>query len=481
MPFASLSRRHLLLLLGSTAVLPMLPDAAHAQSAPAARLIILSDLHSAYERSAQLLAAVAAELAASPAPAAILINGDVFELGNVVATRSAGVIDWKLLEKLSRLAPTVLNIGNHEPDLINDLAQLIARARRAGLTVVSNITDKRTGAPFTQAGFQLDLGPIPVALVGIATPALTTYPKASRDQLGIPDPLEWATAILEGKPAQGAACTSFSAMPVSSPIAASCRSCSDGSLLVGGHDHLVLEHAEGNTRYVHTGSWSSLITVVDIGADRALSLHQVQVERDGAADAELTALIGATFAEHLSPEELAIVGISEKAQTLGESARFAAAALAAAGAGDVGFIGHTTFGTGLPSGEVTKYAFDAVVRFDGKLMRAEVDRPTLDQLIARCNQDGDIPLSARTGDFLYAAPVQTGRQGHLRHRVQRLVGHQPEILFRPRGSRLHRNPRPQGQGHGAQGAERLTCLRICRTVDEPNSQSSPPSPRGGRG
>ncbi len=405
MPFASLSRRHLLLLLGSTAVLPMLSSAAHAQSAPAARLIILSDLHSAYERSAQLLAAVAAELAASPAPAAILINGDVFELGNVVAARSAGVIDWKLLEKLSRLAPTVLNIGNHEPDLINDLAQLIARARRAGLTVVSNITDKRTGAPFTQAGFQLDLGPIPVALVGIATPALNTYPKASRGQLGIPDPLEWATANLEGSLPKGSLHVVLSHAGVVADLGI-LPLLSDGSLLVGGHDHLVLEHAEGNTRYVHTGSWSSLITVVDIGADRALSLRQVQVERDGADDAELTALIGATFAEHLSPEELAIVGISEKAQTLGESARFAAAALAAAGAGDVGFIGHTTFGTGLPSGEVTKYAFDAVVRFDGKLMRAEVDRPTLDQLIARCNQDGDIPLSARTGDFLYAAPVQ---------------------------------------------------------------------------
>jgi 2',3'-cyclic-nucleotide 2'-phosphodiesterase (5'-nucleotidase family) len=401
----SFSRRHVLQLLASVAVLPALTVSASAQSAPAARLIILSDLHSAYERSAQLLAAVAAEIAANPAPAAILINGDVFELGNVVTTRSEGAIDWLLLEKLSRLAPTVLNIGNHEPDLINDLAQFITRARRAGLTVLSNITDTRTGALYTQPGFQLDLGPIPLALVGIATPAINTYPKASREQLGIPDAVEWATANLETALPAGALHVVLSHAGVVAdrgilPLLA------DGSLLVGGHDHLVLEHAEGNTRYVHTGSWSSLFTVVDIAADRGLSLRQVEVDRNGAADADLAALVAATFAEHLTAEEMAIVGISPRNQTLGESARFAAASLAAAAGADVGFIGHTTFGTGLPSGEVTRYVFDSVVRFDGKLVTTQVDRATLDAILARTNQDGDIALSARTGDFLYAAPTE---------------------------------------------------------------------------
>jgi 2',3'-cyclic-nucleotide 2'-phosphodiesterase (5'-nucleotidase family) len=400
-----LTRRHLLQLLGTVAVLPLLTSPVFAQSTPAARLIILSDLHSAYERSAQLLAAVAAEIAANPAPAAILINGDVFELGNVVATRSEGAVDWKLLEKLSRLAPTVLNIGNHEPDLINDLAQMITSARRAGITVVSNITDTRTGALYTQPGFLLDLGPIPIALVGIATSALNTYPKTSRDQLGIPDPVEWATANLETNLPDGNLHVVLSHAGVVAdrgilPLL------DDGSLLIGGHDHLVLEHAEGKTRYVHTGSWSSLITVVDIAADKSLSLRQVAVDRNGAADEELTALIGATFAKHLTAEELAIVGISPKAQTLGESARFAAATLAAAAGADVGFIGHTTFGTGLPSGEVTKYVFDSVVRFDGKLVTTEVDRATLDQILAITNQDGGIPLAARTGDFLYASPLE---------------------------------------------------------------------------
>ncbi len=50
--------------------------------------------------------------------------------------------------------------------------------------------------------------------------------------------------------------------------------------------------------------------------------------------------------------------------------------------------------------------FDSVVRFDGKLVTTEVDRATLDQILAITNQDGDIPLAARTGDFLYASPLE---------------------------------------------------------------------------
>ena len=405
MSLSSLSRRHLIQLMGSVALLPLVSLPAVAQPAAAARLIVLSDLHSAYERSAQLLAAVAAEIASNPAPTAILINGDVFEMGNVVASRSAGAIDWLLLEKLSRLAPTILNIGNHEPDLINDLAQMIAKARAAGVTVLSNITDSRTGSLYTQPGFQLDLGSIPVAVVGIATAAINTYPKASREQLTIPDPVAWAKASLnEYLPAGSVPVVLSHAGVVADrsilPLLP------DGSLLVGGHDHLVLSHQEGKTRYVHTGSWSSRYTVIDIAADRTMLVSQVGVEIDAPADEDLAALIASSMNEHLTAEERAIVGTSAEPMNLGQSARFAATAMAAAVGADVGFIGHTTFGTGLPEGEVSKYVFDSVVRFDGKLVMAVVDRTTLGALIARANQDGDTPLSARTGDFLYAAPIE---------------------------------------------------------------------------
>lgn len=405
MSFTTLTRRHLVALLGSTALLPLVSLPVLAQPAAAARLIVLSDLHSAYERSAQLLAAVAAEIASNPAPTAILINGDVFEVGNVVASRSAGAVDWLLLEKLSRLAPTILNVGNHEPDLINDLAQMIAKARAAGVTVISNITDARTGSLYTQPGFQIDLGNIPVAVVGIATAAINTYPKASRDQLAIPDPVAWAKASMnEFLPAGSVPVVLSHAGVVADRSILTVLP--DSSLLIGGHDHLVLSHQEGKTRYVHTGSWSTRYTVVDIAADRTMLVSQVGIDIDAPTDEALATLITEMMAQYLTDEERAIVGTSPKPMTLGESARFAATAMAKAAGADVGFVGHTTFGTGLPEGAVSKYVFDSVVRFDGKLVTAEVDRATLDALIGRANQDGDTPLSARTGDFLYAAPTE---------------------------------------------------------------------------
>ena len=54
--------------------------------------------------------------------------------------------------------------------------------------------------------------------------------------------------------------------------------------------------------------------------------------------------------------------------------------------------------------------FDSIVRFDGRLMTAEVSRGQLAGFMARANQDRPIPLEQRTGDFLYGA-VAAGSQG----------------------------------------------------------------------
>jgi 2',3'-cyclic-nucleotide 2'-phosphodiesterase (5'-nucleotidase family) len=79
--------------------------------------------------------------------------------------------------------------------------------------------------------------------------------------------------------------------------------------------------------------------------------------------------------------------------------------MAEAARADVALVSHTTLGDGLPAGDVTRLDLDAFIRFDGPLHRARVDGRTLATILARANQDADMPLAARTGDFLYANPV----------------------------------------------------------------------------
>ena len=398
------SRRMVLSLLGSAALAPLLSAAPVQAKDPAVTALILSDLHSAYERTGQLLAEIERQVLAASGPVLILVNGDLFESGNVVAMRSDGVIDWAFLEALNDLAPTVFNIGNHEPDIDNDLAQFVSRAQALGVTVLSNITDTRTGALYASAQADLDLNGTPVAISALAVDAIFTYPKASRDQLSIPDPVSWARAHLGEDLKDGAVNIVMSHAGVM-PDKEILTMVPDGTLMIGGHDHLNIEHAEGNTRYVHTGSWSTTLTVARIAAPgQPAEISRVAIDLTTAPSPVLAELIKTTLATHLDAEDTASVGSSPTAMSNDQTGVFVAAAMAEAAGADIGFIGHTTFGAGLPEGPVSRYAFNASVRFDGKLVKTEVDAATLQQILTRCNQFGDFAFAERTGDYLYAAP-----------------------------------------------------------------------------
>lgn len=124
------SRRRLLQLAGATTLAPgLIGLRAKDQTKTIGRVLAVSDMHSAYERTAQLLAAFEREVRTHPIPHVIAVNGDLFEHGNAVAVRSGGVIDWAFVEALPRLAPTVFNLGNHDNDLTPDLAEVVARLR----------------------------------------------------------------------------------------------------------------------------------------------------------------------------------------------------------------------------------------------------------------------------------------------------------------------------------------------------------------
>jgi 5'-nucleotidase/UDP-sugar diphosphatase len=71
-----------------------LGHAAHAAvERPEAIVLVVGDMHSAYDRTAQFVARVDRVKKENPGvPLAVIVDGDTFELGNAVAKRSNGAV-----------------------------------------------------------------------------------------------------------------------------------------------------------------------------------------------------------------------------------------------------------------------------------------------------------------------------------------------------------------------------------------------------
>jgi 2',3'-cyclic-nucleotide 2'-phosphodiesterase (5'-nucleotidase family) len=241
-----------------------------------------------------------------------------------------------------------------------------------------------TGQPYAPATVTLVLGQHELTLVGVTTDRLNTFRVAIRPQLDLADPVVWGRAnfpalfrgarwpVVLSHAGLKAGRALFVVVPV-------------GTLFAGAHDHLRLVHRE------------------TAGGAPAWHVESRVLRADDPADPEFARRIAATLAEHLTAEETAAVGRTARALGPSEAAAFAVAAARTAAGADVAVVGATTFGAGLPAGEVSRFAFDACVRFDGPLFAAEVDRAWLRRLVARCNHGPDPPFAARTGENLVAA------------------------------------------------------------------------------
>jgi 5'-nucleotidase / UDP-sugar diphosphatase len=379
---------------------------ANATEAPDLLLILMADLHSGYAYTAALLKAVRDLVAANKgAHPAIVVNGDVFESGNTLCVRNKGRIDLEMLRIFASLAPTIVNIGNHDGD-IADPWGFIAEVGKLGATLVTNLTDPRTGAPYGERSAQIAVKGKKVKVSAIGTPALETY-RNGPAWYSAPAPGPYAAShfpdLVAGADFHLALVhAGFRADTAVLPSTAA------PFLLHGGHDHLrFTQRLASNGLHIHSGYWSNGLAAVGVsfmdGGAVRIDAQQVQLTRTSPQDPGLASLISAERSALLDEADLKVLGRLPAELDLDDAALFAARAVRKSAGADICFLTHTTFGDGLPAGPITAFDLASFVRFDGGFKSAVVDGAILaDNILPKTNQYGDFPYARRTGDFLYS-------------------------------------------------------------------------------
>lgn len=402
---AVVSRRMVLAAMGTIPASVALSRMAFAQGAASADAIIVSlaDLHSSYGQLPRILTAIREIKAASPDTSlAILINGDIFERGNVVAVRSDAVADWAFLEALRAEAPVVVNLGNHETAVLDDMAEFVANANDAGITVIGNLVDARSGNFFAPVSTKLELGEVSLAILGLAATNPFVYREPARSTLAFIDPVTFAAQNRKAVFGETDIPVLLSHAGVT-PDREILKSIDRPTIFVGAHDHLTLDHEQDGTCYFHGGSWGNQLRLVRVYAEGPhFEVETIAIDPSIEPEPALKAVIDAQLDAHLEAAEREVITERAEALDLPSSILLAVEAVREAADADIAMLGHTTFGQALAAGPLTQYDFDAFVRFGGDIRVAEVSGETLTGILRLANQHQAATLDERTGDFVYA-------------------------------------------------------------------------------
>lgn len=403
---AALSRRMVLTGIAAAPVAAALPRPLRAQDHGGAEVLAISvaDLHSPYARLPQMLAEIDRIAGETGMPLLFLVNGDVFERGNAVALRSGGAADLAFLEALAARGPVILNLGNHETALVDDMATTVARAEGMGVEVIGNLVDSRRGRFFAPVSARVNLGGMRLGALGIAATNPFVYRPPVRETLQFLDPAAFAADAFPSVSGPNDAAILMSHAGVMADRAI-LPGLPEGTVMVGAHDHLSFVHDEAAAPYVHGGSWGAALTLIGLAPGRRATITTAPVSPDMPADPALAGQIATLMDEHLTNDERAVIGETDVVRDLPASILFATEAVRAAAEADIAMLGHTTFGQPIPAGPVTRYDFDAYIRFDGDIRVAEVTGEELSRIMDRANQHLAASLDQRTGDFVHAARI----------------------------------------------------------------------------
>lgn len=393
--------------------------------------INMADLHSSYDNFPGVLGRVQA-LVREYAEAAtyIILNGDLFEQGNLCTARTQGAVDWFFLEQLRACAPVIYNIGNHEFDFL-DPHDFLAEAAARDVTVLSNI--RVDGEPLAPASHRFSAAGKDIALVAVATNQDFTYPEPLRARLGLPEPADWFAKhyleLIEGSDYN--VVISHAGVVADVAMMAQLPDTRKHLFVVGGHDHLNFRKYVSSRSYLHNGFKAEKINVVKVSFvdDAAWISFQdypiepinelgVMMNSHNAPNPTLTntaALIERiqqVRQDTLNAQDLEPIGTLPRDFTVQEAINWAIETIKNELGVDVAILNHTSFGAGLPEGDLPRYRFDEFLRFDSDLLQATVDSDTLQRILSRANQNAYTLLKERTGDFIYTNNIDPQPDQH---------------------------------------------------------------------
>lgn len=373
-------------------------------------LINLADTHSAYDAYPRIITKVA-EVADSyqGTPVYVLVNGDIMETGVVVGLRNGGYLDWLFLEALDEVAPVVINIGNHEFDFF-DYQTFITEAEARGLSVIGGVSDLSSGSAtmLQPVSLELPAGDSTLTVAGIATDAMTTYPAAIRDSLQIDSPASQMRAFLAANPQHdNLVVMSHAGVPADKEIF-ELLDADRTVYVVGGHDHLHFQSEVNGIPYFHNGFRGELISVVELHATAAgwdVREQSILIDDSVPANPGFAKEVAFERLEWLEREDVAYIGTVEADMSITEAIHWSIEVLRDATGADVAVANHTTYGSALPAGPLSRYRFDEFMRFDNDVVYVDVDGATLETILSSSNQDETTPVELRNGDFIYATPL----------------------------------------------------------------------------
>ncbi|MFW5695853.1 MAG: metallophosphoesterase, partial [Alkalispirochaeta sp.] len=380
-------------------------------------VVNIADTHSAYDAYPRLVTAfeAVADSYDSETEVVFLFNGDLFELGVVVASRSEGEADWVFLERLSELGTVVVNVGNHEFDFMGP-SDFVSAAETAGAVVIGTVHTE-DDQQLTPASVDIDVAGEVLRIVGIGTDQSNTYPEALRERLRITDPVEWVSEnwseVTAG--ADHTVLASHAGLVADVTILDSLEGHNAPLFAVGGHDHITFRETVNGVPYMHNGFRGERFNITEVyrtPLGMRTVFRDVSLESVDQANDELSDLIARLRDEHLTDEDLATVGTLSEDMTVLEAAMWSVEQVRSSTNADAAFLNHTSFGSGLPAGPLPRYRFDQFMRFDNDVMQATVDADTMRTILGHANQHLQDDLRSRTGDFLYTGnlTVQDGRE-----------------------------------------------------------------------